>query len=274
MVARFQPISPHNDITGNGGAWPPLHFAPAFVYRTGMGIVHRRHFCLTSPSKTLDRRVNAARGDLADVALAGKIFVPHYAEPYTRSVHFERAGVFHKPSNDAVMDTELLKGERFAVLDVSGDWAWGYCVHDHYVGYVEAQQLGPVYDLIAAPPLADWPETALLYKDAPYLWGGRSYAGIDCSGLVQVALAGAGISAPRDADQQMAAIGAILPDDAVPVRGDLIFFPGHVGIMIDSANMVHATGFHGRVVVEPLSIVTARLSEKFAEPILARKRVR
>lgn len=234
---------------------------------------NRPQFSLTSPSKTLDRRINAARGDLADIALAGKIFVPHYGEPYSKSVIVDRAGVYHKPSNDAVMDSELLRGERFAVLDIAGDWAWGYCVHDHYVGYVRAHKLGVVYEAEPLPIVKDWPECALSYLDVPYLWGGRSHHGIDCSGLVQVALARAGISAPRDADLQMLALGQPL-DAASPVaRGDLIFFSGHVGIMVDATNMVHATGFHGRVVVEPLDGVASRIAERHAQPILARKRL-
>jgi hypothetical protein len=241
--------------------------------RVPMLLHERSYFRLTSPSKALDRRVHAARGDLADVALAGKIFVPHYAEPYSKSVITERVGVYHKPSDDAVMDSELLRGERFAVLDISGDWAWGYCVHDHYVGYVHAHQLGELISEVAQEVNPDYVATGLAFVGSPYLWGGRCRAGIDCSGLVQVALAGAGIAAPRDADLQMLALGRPLDAAATLARGDLIFFPGHVGVMIDGTNMVHATGFHGKTLVEPLDVVTARIAEQHAQPILARKRL-
>ncbi len=234
----------------------------------------RSHFTLLKPSKSLDRRINAARGDLADVALAGKIFVPHYAEPLSKSVICERAGVYHKPSIDATMDTELLAGEQFAVLDVSGGWAWGYCHHDHYVGYIESHHLGDVKSLISSAVVLDWVQYALSYLDTSYVWGGRSRAGIDCSGLVQVALAAGGISAPRDTDMQMAALGTVVEAGTVLQRGDLIFFPGHVGIMVNGEHLLHATGFHKKTIIEPLADVVARIGTKHSHPIVAQKRLK
>lgn len=234
----------------------------------------RLNFTLNAPSKALDRRVHAARGDLADIALAGRIFVPHYATPILRTVAAARAGVHDKPNSGATMVSELVAGEGFAVLDVAGAWAWGFCQHDHYVGYVPTAALDDALPT-AAPAVhdADWVAAAEAFLHVPYVWGGRSRSGIDCSGLLQVALAHAGIAAPRDADQQMAALGTPLVDDAPLQRGDLIFFPGHVGIMSDAARLLHATGHHGRVEVEPLADVVARFSEKQLPAVLARKRL-
>lgn len=238
-----------------------------------MTLDNRSNFTLQRPSRTLDRRVNAARRDLADVALAGKIFVPHYAAPTTKSVVLSHAGVFRKPESGATMESELLAGERFAVLDDAGGWSWGYCEHDHYVGYVRSEALGEATPPITPLAITDWVQSALDWVGAPYLWGGRSRAGVDCSGLVQTSLAHAHIMAPRDADQQLDALGHRLDTDETLERGDLIFFPHHVGIMIDSANMVHATGFHGKVVIEPLAVVSARIAEKYPVAVLARKRL-
>jgi len=94
----------------------------------------------------------------------------------------------------------------------------------------------------------------------PYLWGGRSSAGLDCSALVQLALQRAGIAAPRDADQQEQALGRDLgPDPQVLQRGDLIFWEGHVGLMLDPLRLIHANVFHMAVAIEPLAVARARI---------------
>ncbi|GJD60467.1 C40 family peptidase [Methylobacterium frigidaeris] len=104
--------------------------------------------------------------------------------------------------------------------------------------------------------------TAWRFLGTPYLWGGRSSLGLDCSGLVQTALAEAGIPAPRDSDQQEAALGeavALSPDLAGLRRGDLVFWRGHVGMMLDESRLIHANGHHMAVAVEPLAEAEARI---------------
>ena len=103
----------------------------------------------------------------------------------------------------------------------------------------------------------DYVFTAGRLLGVPYLWGGRTPLGLDCSGLVQLALEMAGIDAPRDSDQQLAAYGQPLPKhwrDVAWQRGDLVFFsnPGHVGIMTSPDHIIHASGSAMQVVVEPL----------------------
>lgn len=164
---------------------------------------------------------------------------------------------------DGEQTSELLQGEQFAMLDCQGGWAWGWSVHDHYVGYVSAEALaerGESSDDNGAPG-GDPVALAEAMLGMPYLLGARGGAGIDCSGLVQVTLGATGKSAPRDSDMQAAALGKPRAPGARLRRGDLVFFPGHVGMMIDGERLIHATGFHHQVVIEALDIVTARIGE-------------
>jgi cell wall-associated NlpC family hydrolase len=111
----------------------------------------------------------------------------------------------------------------------------------------------------------DFVSVAERFAETPYLWGGRTSEGIDCSGLVQSALAAAGVEAPRDSDMMEAALGSPAPlEDALrnPRRGDLIFWKGHVGVMRDAATLLHANGWHMKVVSEPLAQARARIEEK------------
>ena len=99
-------------------------------------------------------------------------------------------------------------------------------------------------------------ETAKKFLQTPYYWGGRSGFGIDCSGLVQVALSRAGVKVQRDTDLQIGTIGVVAA--TAPEEGDFVFFPGHVGIMVNSKNIIHANAHHMRVSIEALDIVEER----------------
>lgn len=114
----------------------------------------------------------------------------------------------------------------------------------------------------------DWLKTMLSFQGVPYLWGGKSFSGIDCSGLVQVVLNAYGIECPRDSDQQAATLGQKLePQDALQ-KGDFVFFEGHVGIMIDAAHLLHANQTAMAVTIDPLSFV-----ESIAGAITCRRRL-
>jgi len=100
-------------------------------------------FRLTGPSLTLDPRIHAYRKDIADIALAGQIFAPHYARPLLRACGPEPAPVRAQPAAAAETLAELAPDEAFAVLEYAGGWAWGYVQAGHQVGYVEAAALAP-----------------------------------------------------------------------------------------------------------------------------------
>jgi len=97
-------------------------------------------------------------------------------------------------------------------------------------------------------------DSAESFLNAPYLWGGRTKMGLDCSALVQLSLAHTGLRVHRDSDLQWASIGVEI-DPKIADRGDLVFFPGHVGIMLDSKNVLHANQTRKAVTIDPLEDV-------------------
>lgn len=134
-------------------------------------------------------------------------------------------------------------GERNGFAEVAGG-AWVFAGH-----------LAPLAD----PIEADHARTALRFLETPYLWGGRTSQGLDCSALVQLSLAAAGVSAPRDSGPQRAALGHRVLGDAPPRWGDLAFWPGHVALAINDGLVVHANAHHMAVAIEPVSAVNMRV---------------
>lgn len=138
-------------------------------------------------------------------------------------------------------------------------------------GYVFSAHLAPLSE--AAP---DFVKVAEAFLDAPYLWGGKTFGGIDCSGLVQVSLAAAGIASPRDTDMMVAELGRaidIADDVAGLARGDLVFWKGHVGIMADALTLLHANAHHMQVAREPLRVARERILANGGGPIMRVRRV-
>ncbi len=127
-------------------------------------------------------------------------------------------------------------------------------------GWVTTRHLAP--DGEVAP---DYVETALRFLGLPYLWGGKASGGLDCSGLIQVVLARAGIPCPRDTDLQAASLGRAVawePGRTRLLRGDLIYFPGHAAIALDADRVVNANAHAMMVSIEPLDALEARVKQE------------
>jgi hypothetical protein len=124
-------------------------------------------------------------------------------------------------------------------------------------GHVPALHLAPVVTMES-----DFVAVAEQFVGTPYLWGGKTSLGFDCSGLLQIALGACGIPCPRDSDMQEHALGSALahPHDLAQLRrGDLVFWKGHVAIVHDAATLLHANAHHMAVAIEPIAPAIERI---------------
>jgi cell wall-associated NlpC family hydrolase len=160
-------------------------------------------------------------------------------------------------------------GCRVALSGESQTRGTSYAHLDGGEGAVIAVHFKP----LAEAPEPDFVAQALRMVETPYLWGGRTSLGLDCSALVQISLMACGRAAPRDTDLQEQMLGEPLEGGITGelTRGDLVFWQGHVGILVDSENILHASGHHMSVVVEPLCAAVGRIAEKHGAPTSIRR---
>jgi cell wall-associated NlpC family hydrolase len=136
-------------------------------------------------------------------------------------------------------------------------------------GYVPARHLAALDS-----SERDFVAVAERFLGAPYLWGGKTSLGLDCSGLLQVALTACGVPCPRDSDMQETALGKPLspPFDLSKLRrGDLIFWSGHIAIVRDAATLIHANAFHMAVAWEPIAEAIGRIRARWGEVTSVRR---
>lgn len=276
-----------------------------------------------------DRRLTAARADLADRRLEGVVEAEAFVDGTPMRCAEGKTWIRRSPGAASPVETELLFGETFTVFDTRDGFCWGQSGYDGYVGYVAECALAqpgdaPTHRVTAsstfvyvepnlkspviatlpfnakvaigeseyAPlagggfvfaghcaPLAatadDWVAVATRFVGTPYLWGGRTPLGFDCSGLMQAALEAAGVAAPRDTDMQERALGRpveITEDLQGLRRGDIVFWKGHVGVMQDAVMLLHANAHHMTVAAEPLRKAVDRIAAKGAGPVTSIKR--
>jgi cell wall-associated NlpC family hydrolase len=176
-----------------------------------------------------------------------------------RTYAFERPSIKSRPqgrySRNALVTVEVTEG-RFS--HVAGS------------GWIVAEHLSIIGDWAGDPA-----SMAVTYLGAPYLWGGRDSLGLDCSGLVQQALYACGFACPRDSDLQLALGRAVTPayDLSGFERNDLVFWRGHVGIMLDAERLLHANAHHMAVAIEPLVEAVSRIRLAGAGEVIACRRL-
>jgi cell wall-associated NlpC family hydrolase len=184
----------------------------------------------------------------------------------THRVAALRSHVYPKPNIKAPPLTALQFG---ALVRVDADEGNFSVLADG--GFLYAPHLAPI-DRFEP----DFVKVAEQFIETPYFWGGRSSLGIDCSGLVQTALAASGRAAPRDSDMQENALGApVVFDETLDglKRGDLVFWKGHVGVMRDEKILVHANAWHMKVAAEPLAAARDRTLAKGGGSITSVRRL-
>ena len=183
--------------------------------------------------------------------------------PATAATHWICALSSHlypQPRVQAPPHHPLPFGANVQVLGVQGNFA--QTPH----GFVPLPHLRALRDSLPGPVT-----TAEMFLGVPYLWGGNSAAGIDCSGLVQAALLAGGIAAPADSDLQQS-----LGDDATGSawqRGDLLFWRGHVALVVDGARLIHANGHTMSVAYEGIDACIARIAAAGGGPVTHHRRI-
>ncbi len=166
---------------------------------------------------------------------------------------------YAKPDLKSAERVSLSHGSRLTVSGESGSFA------QTPLGFVPRVHLAPVTQVSDDPA-----QIAQLYLGTPYLWGGNSRWGIDCSGLVQAALLACGIPCPGDSDMQQALGGAT---NAPYQRNDLLFWKGHVALVTDADMLIHATAHAMAVTFEPIADAIARIDAQGDGPVTAHRRL-
>lgn len=262
---------------------------------------------LTDPSAF--PRPLLARPDLAALALEGLVRAESYRPTRAMRATAAATDIHAEPDPSSERLDQLLFGEAFDVLEDCDGRAWGQARRDGVVGWVDLDTLAPgvsrpthsvsavdadlpLNALVTDPseadlrlrPIGDFERDPAAVAErligTPHALGARSSIATDCSGLVQQALLACGLSGARRAHEQ-AGLGSGVERSQVR-RGDLAIWlsrvagqswTGHSAIMLDETRAIHATGFHGAVVVEPFAEADARcLSEGFAPAVFRRVR--
>ena len=184
-------------------------------------------------------------GWLPDAALAKPSAAPTHKITALRTFAFPGPSIKLPPVETLPLGAKVAIAREDGVFAVTRE-GW-YLPHCH-VGPIDAFE-------------NDFVAVAERFVGTPYLWGGKSSLGIDCSGLVQVALNAAGTGCPRDSDMQQGGLGRVLDASETKklLRGDLIFWKGHVAIVRDAGTIVHANAHHMATVIENTTEAIARI---------------
>jgi cell wall-associated NlpC family hydrolase len=184
-------------------------------------------------------------------ALSAKVAEPTHRVAVPSTFLYPDASLKTQPAVLVTLNAALSVVEESGVYSRLSTGRFVFTAHLKPIGTVERDFVG----------------VAEMFRHVPYYWGGKSALGLDCSGLVQVALEACGVAALRDSDMQEETLGSklMLNDLDCLQRGDLVFWKGHVGIMVDERTLLHANGHHMMVVAEPLKDAVERIATRYGE---------
>lgn len=269
MDRRLTPATAHIALESLRGVLPRPAYTPGQPARLVVPVADLRR----APAGTRDRQVIFG-ADLTLIDQEGDwAFVQAAADGYCGWLHADSLGhdlpqITHRvsaPATHVYAEADLKSPERTTLslgarLSVTG--MQGRFAHLAQGGWVPVQH-------IAEAPAADPAEVAQSLLGTPYLWGGNSRQGIDCSGLAQAALSACAVPCPGDSDMQDAAFPRV---EGEIQRNDLLFWPGHVAMALDNARMIHATAFAMAVIIEPIAEAIARIDASGQGPFRGARR--
>ncbi len=177
----------------------------------------------------------------------------------THRVLSKRTFVLERKSEKSNSIIYLPLGSKLSVKQMENNWAEIFLPskYPYKTGFVPIKHISNINNITK-----DWVFISESLLETPYKWGGRDTLGIDCSALLQISYETFGQKIPRNTTDQVNIDKEIINDVKKLDRGSVVFWEGHVGIMVDKLNCIHANAYHMKTIIEPLKEIIFRMGEK------------